>query len=401
MAARYGGHDSLVARTRAARRPRAASPPRCRCSATGRDARRQRRHVYRVRLRGAAPRAPRRWRATPRRRTCTWSWCPTRATIRRATSRWSDGQLVLDGAARWTYGNIALYRTALFAELPRRERLQMLPLYRDWIARGWASGERFTGSWANVGTPEELVKPRPAAATGTNRRHECSHRTARCQSTARLRRPAALRRDRSRTRRARDRRAARRCASDGRARRGAALRRRPGRVSSRRSPRRRIASTVPGDRSRISTRWSIRPRCARRTTPICPRSRRSTPNSGRTNGCLRGYRALAAAPGFRSARCRAAQADRERAARFPALRRRAGRRSQGALQGGRGGAGEPRRALRGQRARRDQRLRRSYVEDEASLRASPPTCSKRRRRRGAATAVPAASSRCACPAICR
>jgi MurNAc alpha-1-phosphate uridylyltransferase len=67
-----------------------------------------------------------------------------------------DGRLVLDGAARWTYGNIALYRTALFAQLPRLERLQILPLYRDWIARGWASGELFTGFWANVGTAEEL-----------------------------------------------------------------------------------------------------------------------------------------------------------------------------------------------------------------------------------------------------
>ena len=54
-----------------------------------------------------------------------------------------DGRLVLDGAARWTYGNIALYRTALFAELPRREKLKILPLYRDWIARGWASGELY------------------------------------------------------------------------------------------------------------------------------------------------------------------------------------------------------------------------------------------------------------------
>jgi len=69
-----------------------------------------------------------------------------------------DGRLVLDGAARWTYGNIALYHTALFAELPRRERLQILPLYRDWIARGWASGELFTGFWANVGTAEELSR---------------------------------------------------------------------------------------------------------------------------------------------------------------------------------------------------------------------------------------------------
>ena len=65
---------------------------------------------------------------------------------------------MLDGATRWTYGNIALYRTALFAELPRGEKLQILPLYRDWIARGWASGEVYTGVWANIGTTDELSK---------------------------------------------------------------------------------------------------------------------------------------------------------------------------------------------------------------------------------------------------
>jgi MurNAc alpha-1-phosphate uridylyltransferase len=67
-----------------------------------------------------------------------------------------DGRLVLDGELRRTYGNIALYRTSLFAELPQRERLQILPLYRAWIARGWVSGELYTGFWANVGTVDEL-----------------------------------------------------------------------------------------------------------------------------------------------------------------------------------------------------------------------------------------------------
>ncbi len=67
-----------------------------------------------------------------------------------------DGRLVLDGALRRTYGNIALYRTSLFAELPRRERLQILPLYRAWIAQGWVTGELYTGFWANVGTVDEL-----------------------------------------------------------------------------------------------------------------------------------------------------------------------------------------------------------------------------------------------------
>jgi MurNAc alpha-1-phosphate uridylyltransferase len=33
----------------------------------------------------------------------------------------------------------------------------MLPLYREWIAAGLVSGERYDGPWANVGTPTELA----------------------------------------------------------------------------------------------------------------------------------------------------------------------------------------------------------------------------------------------------
>jgi MurNAc alpha-1-phosphate uridylyltransferase len=70
----------------------------------------------------------------------------------------ADGRLALEGAARLTFGNVALYRTALFRELPRGEKLKILPLYRDWIGRGWASGELYTGIWANIGTPDELER---------------------------------------------------------------------------------------------------------------------------------------------------------------------------------------------------------------------------------------------------
>ena len=62
-----------------------------------------------------------------------------------------------NGVARTTFGNIALYRTSLFQQLPRGKKLKMLPFYRDWIARGWASGELFSGRWANVGTAAELA----------------------------------------------------------------------------------------------------------------------------------------------------------------------------------------------------------------------------------------------------
>jgi MurNAc alpha-1-phosphate uridylyltransferase len=68
------------------------------------------------------------------------------------------GRLALNGAPRLTFGNVALYRTALFEGLPRGKKLPMLPFFREWIGRGWASGERYDGSWANVGTPEELQR---------------------------------------------------------------------------------------------------------------------------------------------------------------------------------------------------------------------------------------------------
>lgn len=62
-----------------------------------------------------------------------------------------------DGPARLTFGNIGLYDTGLFRELPRGVKLKLLPLYHDWIGRGLVSGERFDGPWANVGTPAELA----------------------------------------------------------------------------------------------------------------------------------------------------------------------------------------------------------------------------------------------------
>ena len=70
----------------------------------------------------------------------------------------SGDMLTLDGPTRLTFGNVALYRTALFRGLPRGEKQPILPLYREWIEGGWASGEAYAGTWANVGTPEELAR---------------------------------------------------------------------------------------------------------------------------------------------------------------------------------------------------------------------------------------------------
>jgi MurNAc alpha-1-phosphate uridylyltransferase len=63
-----------------------------------------------------------------------------------------------DRPAPLTFGNIGVYDSALFAELPRLTKLKLLPLFRQWIAAGLVSGERFDGPWANVGTPDDLAR---------------------------------------------------------------------------------------------------------------------------------------------------------------------------------------------------------------------------------------------------
>jgi N-acetyl-alpha-D-muramate 1-phosphate uridylyltransferase len=68
-----------------------------------------------------------------------------------------DGMLEPQGDDRLVYGNIGLHDTALFAELPRFARLKMLPLWQEWIRRGWVSGELYAGPWANIGTPADLA----------------------------------------------------------------------------------------------------------------------------------------------------------------------------------------------------------------------------------------------------
>jgi MurNAc alpha-1-phosphate uridylyltransferase len=69
-----------------------------------------------------------------------------------------DGDRVLaDGSPRLTFGNVGIYDSALFAKLPRGAKLKMLPLYQRWIALGIVSGECYGGTWANVGTPEDLA----------------------------------------------------------------------------------------------------------------------------------------------------------------------------------------------------------------------------------------------------
>ena len=69
------------------------------------------------------------------------------------------GNTVIAGdAATLTFGNIAIYDTALFASLRGGVKQKMLPLFNAWIAKGIVTGERYDGPWANVGTPADLAE---------------------------------------------------------------------------------------------------------------------------------------------------------------------------------------------------------------------------------------------------
>ena len=88
-----------------------------------------------------------------------------------------NGDFTLDGALRdggerllphgpqaLTYGNIGLYDTALFDPLPRGEKLKLLPLMLECIGHGHATGEYYSGPWANLGTPDDLARLKSALA---------------------------------------------------------------------------------------------------------------------------------------------------------------------------------------------------------------------------------------------
>ncbi|QGZ62971.1 N-acetylmuramate alpha-1-phosphate uridylyltransferase MurU [Paraburkholderia acidisoli] len=67
------------------------------------------------------------------------------------------GTLALEGAPRYTFGNIGLYDTRMFRDLAPGTRRALTPYYRESIAQGRASGELYEGVWENVGTPAQLA----------------------------------------------------------------------------------------------------------------------------------------------------------------------------------------------------------------------------------------------------
>lgn len=67
----------------------------------------------------------------------------------------SAGRVRDNGEPRLTFSGIGVYRPALFQGLAEGEA-KLAPLLREAMARDAVTGEHFTGSWWDIGTPQRL-----------------------------------------------------------------------------------------------------------------------------------------------------------------------------------------------------------------------------------------------------
>jgi N-acetyl-alpha-D-muramate 1-phosphate uridylyltransferase len=74
----------------------------------------------------------------------------------------ADGTVQRDGAPRYTYSTLGLYRKAFFAALPEGNpegiKAPMLPLLLAAMDNGQLTAEIYTGRWTDVGTPQRLAQ---------------------------------------------------------------------------------------------------------------------------------------------------------------------------------------------------------------------------------------------------
>jgi MurNAc alpha-1-phosphate uridylyltransferase len=78
----------------------------------------------------------------------------------------ADGLVVNDAPEKYTFSTIALYRKSLFslpycdipAGNPEGVKVALAPLLRKAITAQQVSGELYTGTWTDVGTPERLAQ---------------------------------------------------------------------------------------------------------------------------------------------------------------------------------------------------------------------------------------------------
>jgi MurNAc alpha-1-phosphate uridylyltransferase len=73
-----------------------------------------------------------------------------------------DGVVLQEGSPRYTYSTIGLYRKAFFSGLPAGNpqgiKAPMLPLMLAAMDNAQLTAEIYTGTWADVGTPQRLAQ---------------------------------------------------------------------------------------------------------------------------------------------------------------------------------------------------------------------------------------------------
>jgi len=70
-----------------------------------------------------------------------------------------DSQVVnepLDGAEKLTFSGIGLYHRDLFKDLELDVPTKLAPILREAMSKNRVSGEKYTGPWHDVGTPQRL-----------------------------------------------------------------------------------------------------------------------------------------------------------------------------------------------------------------------------------------------------
>ncbi|MEO7497177.1 MAG: N-acetylmuramate alpha-1-phosphate uridylyltransferase MurU [Massilia sp.] len=61
-----------------------------------------------------------------------------------------------DGAPKWTFGNIGVYRPEMFRHITPGDHAKLGPLIRQYCDTRQVGGEVYEGEWVNVGTVEQL-----------------------------------------------------------------------------------------------------------------------------------------------------------------------------------------------------------------------------------------------------
>lgn len=79
-----------------------------------------------------------------------------------------DGYVAHQGRMRFTFSGIGVYHPQLFAPLVRGSKHQLATLLRAPIAARSVRGERYRGTWVDVGTPERLADLERVLARGSD-----------------------------------------------------------------------------------------------------------------------------------------------------------------------------------------------------------------------------------------